>query len=600
MFRNILKYILVSFLVTPALFATAQRDTTLTQEVEVVKAYNPSISDANKISDMPNIEDAEHEKPNFNYSIFSQPIFSAFSVNTLKAATFTSQTDEDTGFGLVRAGVGNYNRPYAEVFFNNQNSRNTLFGLHGRHLSSHGNITLEGDDKVDAPFAENEAEIFVKHMFQNSVLSMNLGIDHQGFNYYGYPVEPVPEILLEDDQEVNYFGKRQTFTKGAFNINLDNSTARSRDFAFDFDFLYHYFGTKTGQREHFGQFMADVRKPFYSGAGILEAGATFVRADSVFNHNLEEIGKSQQIWLTAQPAYEIGGDVAKLKVGFKTWFVLDDDSDAKAKIAPNIRAEVTPVKEIINIFAGIDGNYINNHYSKIAYENPFVDPQHDVINTFEKLHFYGGFDGKFAAKTNYKIAVDYSMINDQPFYYLFKYVYPDPNTIPSPAVADNDFDVLYDDLDLLKFNVEIFHAAFDKMNLLISGNYYVYKMKNKEEAWNMPDWDAKFSLGYQISEQLNVSTDFFFTGQRKALLLETYGFDPRPLSYDELMEFSAIQKSVYNLPVVFDLNLNANYKITEQFSVFAQLSNFGFQQYQRWLGYPVQSFNVMGGVSYAF
>jgi len=52
--------------------------------------------------------------------------------------------------------------------------------------------------------------------------------------------------------------------------------------------------------------------------------------------------------------------------------------------------------------------------------------------------------------------------------------------------------------------------------------------------------------------------------------------------------------------VVFDLNFNANYKFTEQFSAFAQLSNFGFQNYQRWLGYPVQSFNVLGGVSYAF
>jgi hypothetical protein len=600
MFRNNLKYLLVAFLITSFFVASAQRDTTLSQEVEVIKAYNPSISDANKISDMPNIEDADHEKPNFNYSIFSQPIFTTFSVNTLKAATFSSEPGEDTGFGLVRAGVGNYNRPYAEIFFNNQNNRNTLFGLHGRHLSSHGNITLEGDDKVDAPFAENEAEIFVKHMFQNSVLSMNLGVDHQGFNYYGYPVESVPEILLEEDQDINYFGERQTFTKGAFNINLDNSTARSRDFVFDFDFLYHYFGSKTGQREHFGEFMADVRKPFNSGAGTLKAGATFVRADSVFNHNLAEIGKSQQIWLTAQPAYEVGGDVAKLKVGLKTWFVLDDDSDAKAKIAPNVRAEIAPVKEIINIFAGVDGNYINNHYSKIAYENPFVDPQHDIINTFEKLRFYGGFDGKFATKTNYKIAVDYSMITDQPFYYLFKYVYPDPNTVPSPSVADNDFDVLYDDLDLLKFNVEIFHAAFDKMNLLISGNYYVYKLDSEEEAWNMPDWDATFSLDYQISEQLNVSTDLFFTGQRKALLLETFGFNAEPLSYDDLMELSTTQKSVYNLPVVFDLNFNANYKITEQFSVFAQLSNFGFQKYQRWLGYPVQSFNVLGGLSYAF
>ena len=148
--------------------------------------------------------------------------------------------------------------------------------------------------------------------------------------------------------------------------------------------------------------------------------------------------------------------------------------------------------------------------------------------------------------------------------------------------------------------MEIFHAAFEKMNLLITGNYYVYKMKNQEEAWNMPDWDAKFSLDYQISEQLNVSTDLFFTGQRKALILETFGFDPRPLSYQEILDVSATQTSVYTLPVVFDLNLNANYKITEQFSVFAQLSNFGFQKYQRWLGYPVQSFNVLGGLSYAF
>ncbi|MGC9356042.1 MAG: hypothetical protein ACP5D9_19500, partial [Mariniphaga sp.] len=374
MFRNKIKYILLSVLATSAFFANAQTDTTLTQEVEVVKAYNPSISDANKISDMPNIEDAEHEKPTFNYSIFSQPIFSTFSVNTLKAATFASQRDEPAGFGLIKAGVGNYSRPYAEVFFNNQNSRRTLFGLHGRHLSSHGKITLEGDDKVDAPFSENEAEMFIKHMARNSVLSVSLGVDHQGFNYYGYPVHAVPELLKEENQSVNYFGDRQTFTKGIFNINLDNSTARSSDLTFDFDFLYHYFGAKTGQREHFGEFMADVRKPFYTGAGFLKAGATFVRADKVFNQALADTAKSQQIWLTAQPAYKIGGEIANIKIGFRSWFVLDDDSDAKAKLAPDIHVNFAPVKEIINIFAGIDGNYINNHYSKIAYENPFVDP----------------------------------------------------------------------------------------------------------------------------------------------------------------------------------------------------------------------------------
>lgn len=600
MFRNKLKYILFSFFVTAATFAFAQQDTTLTQEVEVVKDYAPTISDANKISDMPRIEDEDQEKPTFTYSIFSQPIFNTFSVNTLKAATFSSEPDEPTGLGLIKAGVGNYYRPYAELFFNSKNGRNTLFGLHGRHLSSHGKITLEGDDPVKAPFSENEAEMFIKHLYRNAILSVNLKFDHQGFNYYGYPNEPVPDVLLEDDHYVNLFGSRQTFSKGTFNINLDNSMARNREFAFDFDFLYHYFGTKTDQREHFGNFTADVRKPYDTGEGLLKAGATFVQATDIFNRSLMEYGKDQQIWLTAQPAYRFGGDVANLKVGFKSWFVLDDDTDAVAKIAPDVRVNFAPVKEIINIFAGVDGNFINNHYSKIAYENPFVDPEHDVKNTFEKFHFYGGFDGKFATKTNFKIAVDYSMIKDQQLYYLFKYVYRESETVPAPSITDNDFDVLYDDLDLLKFNVEIFHAAFEKMNLLISGNYYVYKMENQDEAWNMPLWDGKLSAGYQVSSQLNVSADLFLIGQRKALILEHEGFDPRPVSSAELFVNPDVRQHSYNLPVAFDLNFNANYKITERFSVFAQLNNFGFQKYQRWLGYPVQSFNVLGGLSYAF
>jgi hypothetical protein len=78
------------------------------------------------------------------------------------------------------------------------------------------------------------------------------------------------------------------------------------------------------------------------------------------------------------------------------------------------------------------------------------------------------------------------------------------------------------------------------------------------------------------------------------------GGDPRPLPHSELLVNEDLQKEMYNLPTIFDLNFNANYKITNRFSLFAQLNNFGFQQYQRWLGYPVQSFNIMGGLSYTF
>ena len=595
------KYALFLLFVFAVILTSAQeRDTTLTQQVEVVKAYKPTISDAFKIIDMPPIEVEEHQKPNFNYNIYSKPIYNTFSVNTLKAATISQKPREDTGFGLVKAGFGNYNKPYGEVFFNSQNSRNTIFGLHGKHLSSHGNINLTGGNKVKAPFSENEAEMYVKHLFRGAVLSVNLNFDHNGFNYYGYPEDSIPMVIRQEDQKINYQGKKQTFSKGGLDINLVNQTAGSNDVKFDFNFLYSYFGTKTNQREHFAEFMADVQKPFDRGTGMIEAGVTFVQANEIFNKTLLATGKSQQIWLTAQPAYYLGNEMANIKVGFKSWFVMDNDVDVVAKLAPDIRVNFAPVKDIINIYAGIDGNYINNHYSKIAYENPFVNPTHDVQNTMEKFRFYGGFDGKFATKTNFKLSVDYSMFSKYPFYYLNQNVIPVTGATPNPSVINNTFNLLYDDMDMLKLNLEIFHASSEKADLILSGNYYIYKLDAQKEAWNLPDWDTKLSLGYKINDQLSVSSDIYLIGKRTALIVELTSIGENSSAIVKSSENEEMINKSYILDTVVDLNFMANYKITQNFSVFASLNNFGFQKYERWFGYPVQSFNFLGGITYTF
>ena len=588
------KYILLIIFIVSATAAIAQRDTSLTREVEVTKAYKPTITDANKINEMPKIDETKHQQPKFDYSIYSQPILNTFSVKPLKAATINNTQKKGTGYGLIRAGVGNYNKPYGEFFFNNLNSKNSIFGIHAKHLSSSGKITLEGGDKVDAPFSKNEAEVYYQHSFSKSVLSVNVDFNHDGFNYYGYPENAIPSILLEENQNVTYQGTKQTFTKGGFNINLKNPTAEMDDAVFNFNLKYHYFGTKTEQREHFGEFEMDFQKPFDSGTLLTDAGIIFVQADNILNRVLDTTGKRTQTWLFIKPAWFYEGKVASISAGFNAWFIMDNDMDALAKITPNVRVDFTPVKDIFKLYAGIDGNYINNHYSKIAYENPFVDPMHDVKNSFEKIHFYGGMDGKFSSKTNFKISVDYSMIDDQPLYYLYKYYSTAVPVGSNPLIVNNTFDILYDDINLLKFNLEIFHTSSEKLNLLLSGNYYVYNLDEQTEAWNMPGWDATFSLDYKITEQLSVGTDIYLIGGRKALIIENSD-DPRTYNIPPPPTYKS-----FNLDTAFDLNVNANYQITHKFSVFGQLNNFGFQQYQRWFGYPVQSFNALVGVSYAF
>ncbi len=589
-----LKYILLIVFTGVFLNSFAQqRDTSLTQEVEVVKSFRPTISDANKINEMPKIEEAEHQKPTFNYSIYSQPIFNTFSVNTLKAATIAETPSTENGYGIVRAGLGNYNKPYGELFFNHLNSKKSIFGLHAMHLSSLGKINLEGGDRVDAPFSKNEAELYINHFLRKSVFSVNLNFNHDGFNYYGYPKDAIPEPINKEGQTVNYQGEKQAFTKGGLNLSLSNPSVEIDDPDFSFNFLYDYFVTKTEQKEHFGKFMAKAQKPFDKGTGLLEAGVTFSQANNIVNYLTDTIGKRQQIWLTANPSYYLGNEQANVTLGVKTWFVMDNDSDAVAKITPNIHLNYVPVKNIIKLYAGITGNYNHNHYSKIAYENPFVDPEHDLKNSMEQFRFYGGFDGKFSAKTNFKIAVDYSIIKDQPLYYLREYTLADPMINPNPIIIDNDFKVLYDDLNLFKLNVEIVHRSSEKLDLSLSGNYYGYNLEEQKEAWNLPDWDANLSVNYKITEQLNVSADVFLIGTRKALIIE----EPNPFLYAAGQ--APILKS-NNLDTAFDFNVRGNYSITHKFSVFAQLNNFGFQKYERWFGYPVQSFNFLAGVSYSF
>lgn len=216
-------------------------------------------------------------------------------------------------------------------------------------------------------------------------------------------------------------------------------------------------------------------------------------------------------------------------------------------------------------------------------------------NSFEKFRFFGGFDGKLAAKTNFKLSAEYAIMGDNPLYYLYKRQLGDQE-----LVADNDFDVFYDNYNRTGFNLEVFHAAYEKMDILFSANYYIYKMESMEEPWNLPPWDAKLTFGYKVSEQLNLSAEMYFTGNRKGLMLYMPTEVNRPVLHNQLLVMDELQWESYNLSSIFDLNLNANYKITSNFSAFAQLNNFGFQQYQRWLGYPVQSFNIMGGISYAF
>lgn len=572
-----------------SLNAVAQKDTTrIKQEVEVVKAYQPIISEVEKINDIPKIKTEQPEAPVFDYSIYSKPVFSTFDVAPVAAAKMVGEAKPEMEMGLLKLGFGSYMTPYGELFFNSQPDKNSNFGMHFKHLSSYGKIGLLNGDIVKAPQSENVAEIFGKKFWRKSTLSGSLAFDRKSFNYYGYTGDMLSDELK--DEMIPYYQDKQYFSKGTAKVGLKGENISPMAFNYDFGLKYHYFKSKTGQTENQTVLSGDMSKKYGKTFGLLNTSLTYYLADGVMNNFSNSIGPKQQILIRVNPSVMWKTDAARLQAGLNSTIVFDDDTDASLLIWPKVKAEWSPVPQILTLFAGVDGHLQHNTYSNIAAKNPYVDPFHDVLNTNYKYIVSGGLKGKFSSKTNYVVEASYSKVKDQHFYITQGSEVYNPSS--TYRRLSNTFDWVYDDLKVLKLSAEVMHSVSENFSLRLLGNYYSYELETIDEAWQMPDFDVTFSGIYKPTEQLKFTTDIFVVGSRTALVRD----------YSDLSLFSSpvISNKEIEMDPIIDLNVGGEYQFNKSLNFFVSLNNFGFQKYEQWLGYTNKSFNWMAGISYTF
>jgi len=566
--------------------AMAQKDTTrLRQEVEVTKAYQPTVNEAIKINDIPKIKTEPAETPTFDYSIYSKPIFSTFDPTPVAAAKVVGEAKPELGMGLLKLGLGNYMTPYGELFFNAQPGKKSNFGMHFRHLSSSGKIKLLNDDKVKATESENIAEIFGKHFFRKSTLSGNLAFDRKAFTYYGYP----GDILNDADKElfIPYFGDKQYFAKGTADMHLKSETLAAYDLNYDFGLNYQLMKSKTGQTENQFGASADLKKKFGNAFGALNGSLTYYTVDSVWNNSSNDFGRRKQLMVRANPSVMWATDNSSLQIGLNTTLFFDNDNSSDFLVYPAVKGEWSPVPQILTLFAGVNSYLQHNTYSTIATENRYVDPYHNLKNTLYEYVLNGGFKGKLSSKTNYVAEVSYAMLKDQYFFYNSATDWLLPES--SLRKFDNTFDWLYDDVNILKLSGEILHAVSDNFSIHLLGNYYSYDLKTLTKPWQMPNFDVTFSGVYKPTSQLKFSTDIFLVGKRTALIRDD----------DSSMMFPTNEIQL-NMDPVIDLNAGVDYQFNDKLNFFFKLNNFGFQKYEQWLGYTNKSFNCLAGISYSF
>jgi hypothetical protein len=181
------KIIIILLITFQMAFAQKKDENIGTEVVNVVKLYAPSVSDANKVKEIPTLDDNEtSKKEEVKYQIFSFPVASTFTPSKGKAAGVEKAKQEKLFSNYATLGFGNYGTVNAELFVSHELDNYQYLGGKIQHQSSQGGIkNVALDDK----FSASSANVMYGYNRLQTNFKLDLGYKHEGYNWYGLPLE---------------------------------------------------------------------------------------------------------------------------------------------------------------------------------------------------------------------------------------------------------------------------------------------------------------------------------------------------------------------------------------------------------------------------
>lgn len=550
-----------------------------TEVVNVVKPYTPTISDAFKVKETPVIEDEDNmQKENIEYNIFSFPVASTFTPAKGRAANVERAKREKLFNNYATLGAGNYGTVNAELFVTQNLSRNAYVGGMLRHLSSQGGI----DDVVlDDKYYNTSVDLTYGNRQQGYSWNADLGYQNQVYNWYGLPVE----YTVFSDDIIAGIDEQQTY----HTINVGGNISMKESIFSDASLQYKRFWDAYDSAENRFIFKPSFDVNVMAEKIKLDVIADYVGVTFSENNTITEEQKYSYFNLGAQPSILFQNEDVSVNLGAGLFYSMgnvNDESDSKFFVYPQVKASYKVVGDLMVAYAGAEGTLKQNSYEEFVSQNPFVAPSLVVAPTDQQYDVYVGLKGKLASTVAYNIRGSY-MNEDNKAFFLNNTLFSPPALGDEGFAYGNSFRILYDRLKTISFFGEL-KADFTKsVRAGISGNYYSYNT-DQIEAWNMPEMKVSANLDVNITEKWTAGTNIFFVGERKDFI----NYD----STDPILDIGR----VVTLKSYFDVNAHVGYDYNERLSGFLRLNNIANQDYQRWVNYQVQGFQFLLGASYKF
>ncbi len=574
-------------LLSQLVLAQKKQEKMRTEEVNVVKSYTPTISDAFKIKETPSLnEEGTTAKETVKYSIFSFPVASTFTPSKGSAEDVDKEEIGRFYKSYATFGGGNYGTLNAELFATQDlNNEEYVAGMF-RHLSSQGGV--KGVD-LENSFYDTSLDVTYGAEAKELSWNLNLGYQNQIYNWYGLPMSFMNNLSQTNrDLLIWSIEPKQSYNT----ISLDSKVEFNESILEASSFKFAHFSDAFGSSEN--RFYAKPSFKFTAFGKEIKLNAIVDYLGGKFEHNFPQTNvKPLEYGYTnfgLSPSYEMEKDNWTMHLGLGLYYSLDTkNNNNQLFLYPQVTASHKIVGDLMVFYAGAEGGLDQNSYLDFVNENPFLSPTLQIAPTNKKYDVYAGLKGKLADNVSYNIRGSFLDENNKA---LFKSNDFSSEVSNQPYAFGNSLHIVYDNVKTVRIFGELKADITEAISFSANGTLSVYNTKIQEEAWNLPAIQLNANVDYTINSKWYAGADVFFVGARKDLQINN------DLVYVQI--YPPVHFAPTTLKSYIDLNAHVGYKHNERLTGFLKANNIANQAYQKWMNYPVQGFQLVLGANYKF
>jgi len=533
------------------------------EEVTIIGTFDPSINEAFKINTKPSEELNESEKPVFDYTpldiihpteIVSDPI-TPIAINPNRRETIYNNT--------LLAGMGSLLTPYLE-FFHSQGQKNQYrFNAHVQHISSFHHIK----DYAKSPYSQSGLDLDVAKYMSSHILSASVAYQLNTNRYYGYKPDDFPTYQPSDNQ------LKQAFNLVEAKVGLASNYKNNKKLHHEVNLGAYYYFDKYKSSETHANLDFNAYKE-YELTDLLDYQQLGLSGNVSYYGSADSIKSANSTLITAMPYFKGNYSMFNFTVGLQFNFLNTNSFDFY--FYPVLHASAHLIDESLTAFAGIDGQVEYNGYRKLTTENPWLKP--DAARGWDRgMRIFAGFRGNVSHQVNYSIQGTWKKFNNLYFFI---------NQQASPSVftfePQNKFFTVFDKGSRIGVDAEVTYTIQQNVKAWVGGHLYKYTLDSLDQPYHKPLSEFELGVAFTVMEKITIETELFGSGKRYAL------------------DVASFPSTEVELDPYIDLNLSINYQLTDQFAVWLSGTNLLNNQYQRYYSYPVQGWQVMGGITYKF